>query len=64
MTSIDELIERMARSLTALAPDDARRFFHGTYLRTTEAVAAEIGRGGFWDGGWVEQWDVAFARCT
>jgi hypothetical protein len=61
MTLIDELIERMARGLTALAPDDARRFFHGTYLRTTEAVAAEIRRGGFGDGEWVEQWDVAFA---
>lgn len=61
MTSIDELIERMARSLTSLAPDDARRFFHGTYLRTTEAVAAEIERGGFGDGEWVAQWDVAFA---
>ena len=61
MTPIDELIERMARGLAALAPDDPRRFFHGTYLRTTKAVAAEIGRGGFGDGGWVEEWDVAFA---
>ena len=61
MSDIDELIARMKRGLVALAPDDARRFFHGTYMRTTEAVATEIERGGFGDGQWVEQWDVAFA---
>ena len=61
MSDIDDLIARMKQGLAALAPDDARRFFHGTYMRTTEAVAAEIGRGGFGDGPWVEHWDVAFA---
>ena len=61
MTPIDELVDRMSRGLAELAPDDARRFFHGTYLRTTEAVAAEIRRGGFRDSQWVENWDVAFA---
>jgi hypothetical protein len=40
---------------------DARRFFHGTYLRTTEAVAVEIDRGGFIDAAWLRAWDLAFA---
>jgi uncharacterized protein DUF5995 len=40
---------------------DARRFFHATYLRTTEAIAEEIDRGGFADGDWLRRWDVAFA---
>jgi hypothetical protein len=42
---------------------DARRFFHGTYLRTTEAVAQEVECGGFIDGEWVLAWDLAFATC-
>jgi hypothetical protein len=40
---------------------DQRRFFHATYLRTTEAVRAELSAGGFDDTAWVERWDVAFA---
>jgi hypothetical protein len=40
---------------------DARRFFHATYRRTTEAVANEIDRGGFADNGWATRWDIAFA---
>lgn len=43
------------------AAGDQRRYFHATYLRTTRAVAAEISRGGFADGDWVERWDVVFA---
>jgi hypothetical protein len=41
---------------------DPRRFFHATYLRTTEAVGAELAAGGFLDAAWVERWDVAFAE--
>jgi hypothetical protein len=40
---------------------DERRHFLATYLRTTRAVKAEIGRGGFVDGDWTERWDVVFA---
>ncbi|GAA0807829.1 DUF5995 family protein [Spirilliplanes yamanashiensis] len=60
MTDLDALLDRMRADLARLT--DARRFFHGTYLRTTEAVGAEIDRGGFADGGWVLRWDIAFAR--
>ncbi len=60
--TIDGLLGRMRRDLDRLtAQGDARRFFHGTYLRTTEAVAAEIDRGGFIDAAWLRQWDLAFA---
>lgn len=57
---LDALVARMESDLAELV--DARRFFHATYLRTTRAVAEEIGRGGFLDEEWVERWDVAFAR--
>src|SRR5262249_43756623 len=61
--SIDELLARMRQDLARLAAaGDARRFFHATYLRTTEAVAEEIGRGGFADNAWVSRWDLAFAE--
>ena len=43
------------------AAGDKRRYFHATYLRTTVAVAREIGGGGFADADWVERWDVVFA---
>jgi hypothetical protein len=59
---IDELIGRMDALLESLrAAGDQRRYFCATYLRTTVAVAGELGRGGFSDPGWVERWDVAFA---
>jgi Family of unknown function (DUF5995) len=59
---IEELIARMAALLEPLeAAGDKRRYFHATYLRTTIAVAAEIGCGGFADAEWVERWDVVFA---
>src|SRR5438132_9734399 len=60
--SIPGLVERMVADLDRLPADDARRFFHSTYLRTTRAVAEEIDRGGFLDGAWLERWDIAFAR--
>jgi hypothetical protein len=59
---IEELIARMTAQLESLrAAGDQRRYFHATYLRTTIAVAEEIGRGGFADAEWVERWDVVFA---
>ncbi|MFI5911656.1 DUF5995 family protein [Dactylosporangium sp. NPDC051541] len=60
--SIPALIERMTAAGGRLAAGDARRHFHGTYLRTTHAVAAEIDRGGFLDGPWLVRWDVVFAE--
>jgi hypothetical protein len=60
---IDDLLERMRADLSVLtAAGDARRFFHATYMRTTQAVADEIARGGFADGDWVRRWDLAFAE--
>lgn len=60
--SIDGLVARMRTDLTRMnATGDARRFFHATYLRTTEAVGAEIERGGFADAAWLGRWDIVFA---
>ena len=57
------MIEVMTEQLTPLRERrDPRRFFHATYLRTTEAVHAELSAGGFDDPAWVERWDVEFAR--
>jgi hypothetical protein len=56
------LIQRMAELLQTL--EDARdpgRFFLGTYLRTTRAVATTIEAGAFEDADWVARWDVDFA---
>jgi hypothetical protein len=56
------LVRRMEGLLEPLeASGDPGRFFLATYLRTTRAVAEELGRGGFRDPEWVERWDVAFA---
>jgi hypothetical protein len=56
------LLRRMEGLLEPLeASGDPGRFFLATYLRTTRAVAEELGRGGFRDPEWVERWDVAFA---
>jgi hypothetical protein len=61
--AIDELVARMEALQAPLeARKDARRYFHGTYLRTTRAVGAKLETGGFVDPPWVERWDVAFAR--
>jgi hypothetical protein len=60
--SITALVDRMESGLaTLVASQDARRFFHATYLRTTRAVAEEVDRGGFLDTAWLERWDVVFA---
>lgn len=53
------LLAQMRADLETLT--DARRFFHATYLRTTEAIADEIDRGGFTDNAWLGRWDIAFA---
>jgi hypothetical protein len=60
--SIAALITRMEADLAVLtASGDRRRYFHGTYLRTTRAVAEEIAAGRFEDAVWLERWDIAFA---
>jgi Family of unknown function (DUF5995) len=60
--TVDDLLARMRDDLDRLTREgDARRFFHGTYLRTTKAVVGEVERGGFADGEWVRAWDLAFA---
>ena len=51
----------MERLLDELPPEDARRAFHATYLRTTRAVGEALAAGAFEDADWVERWDVAFA---
>jgi hypothetical protein len=61
--AIEDLLARMRSDLAELEErTDARRFFHATYMRTTEAVAREIAAGGFRDPDWVSRWDLAFAR--
>ena len=56
------LIARMAELLQRLEDaGDPARFFLGTYLRTTRAVAAALDAGAFEDPAWVARWDVDFA---
>jgi hypothetical protein len=56
------LIVRMTDLLARLEDDgDPARFFLGTYLRTTRAVAAALDAGTFEDADWVARWDVDFA---
>src|SRR5260221_9236207 len=60
--ALGALVTRMKAQLAQLRERrDPRRFFHATYLRTTQAVGAELTAGGFLDAAWVERWDVAFA---
>jgi hypothetical protein len=59
--ALGALVTRMKAQLAPLRERrDPRRFFHATYLRTTQAVGAELAAGGFLDPAWVERWDVAF----
>lgn len=44
----------MEARLDGLAPADARRHFHTTYLRTTHAVEEEMRRDRFVDPAWVQ----------
>ena len=56
------LLARMTELLGSLEDDgDPARFFLGTYLRTTQAVAAALDAGTFEDVDWVARWDVDFA---
>ncbi|TFV86162.1 DUF5995 family protein [Blastococcus sp. CT_GayMR16] len=56
------LIARMAALQETLeSAGDPARFFLGTYLRTTRAVAAALDAGLFVDAEWVARWDVDFA---
>src|SRR5260221_8363537 len=60
--ALGALVTRMQAQLAPLRERrDPRRFFHATYLRTTQAVGAEVAAGGFLDAAWVERWDVALA---
>ncbi|HEY3563304.1 MAG TPA: DUF5995 family protein [Kribbella sp.] len=60
---IADVVARMQQRLDVL-PDALaqRRFFLGTYLRTTQAVGTAIDHARFEDPEWVEGWDVAFAE--
>ncbi|MDP9219637.1 MAG: DUF5995 family protein [Actinomycetota bacterium] len=60
---VAEVVARMQQRLDVLPPDLAyRKYFLGTYLRTTLAVGAAIDTGRFEDPAWVERWDVVFAE--
>jgi hypothetical protein len=60
--AVGDLLDRMERLRAGLEADGSpARHFLGTYLRTTRAVAAAIGTGGFEDPAWVERWDLDFA---
>lgn len=59
---IEDLISRMEALLEEMEKgNDPKRYFLGTYLRTTRAVSDELASGMFLDPAWVERWDVFFA---
>ena len=59
---IEDLISHMETLLGPMELEgDPKRYFLGTYLRTTRAVADELASGNFLDPAWVERWDVFFA---
>lgn len=60
---IADVVARMQNRLDTLPEELAhRRYFLGTYLRTTEAVGRAIEKARFEDPEWVELWDVKFAE--
>ena len=62
MDPVAGLVARMEALLDSVAAGrDPARFFLGTYLRTTRAVAEALGAGLFEDPAWVADWDVDFA---
>ena len=61
-TIADVLSTMQSRLETMPAGREPQAEFLGTYRRTTQAVAAAVVTGSFEDPGWVESWDVAFAR--
>jgi hypothetical protein len=59
---VADVLQRMERELAELEQSgDPARFFLGTYLRTTRAVAEALDGGTFEDPVWVAQLDVVFA---
>jgi hypothetical protein len=59
---VAELVRRMAALHAELVDEGApARFFLGTYLRTTRAVATALDAGAFEDREWVARLDVVFA---
>jgi hypothetical protein len=59
---IAAVLDRMQQVLDAIPADRPhRRFFAGTYLRTTRAVGDAVDQAFFEDPDWVERWDAAFA---
>jgi Family of unknown function (DUF5995) len=60
---VADVVAQMQQRLDALPSGLAqRRYFLGTYLRTTQAVGQAIDTGRFEDPAWVESWDVVFAE--
>ena len=60
---VADLLLRMEHQLAELEQSgDPARFFLGTYLRTTRAVAGALDGGTFEDPAWVAELDVDFAR--
>ena len=60
--AVAALVARMEALLAPMEDDgDPARYFLGTYLRTTRAVAAALSAGRFEDPSWVAAWDVDFA---
>ena len=54
---VEELVRRMDRLLRSLeAAGDPARFFLGTYLRTTRAVAGALDDRLFEDPAWMAEW--------
>ena len=59
---VQEVVARLQAVLGEFeAQADPRRFFCGTYLRVTEAVASELAANGFRDAPWMDRWDAVFA---
>jgi len=60
---VADVLVRMEQQLAELdRAGDPARFFLGTYLRTTRAVADALDDGTFEDPAWVAELDVAFAQ--
>ncbi len=61
--AVDSVVREMESRADGLSHEDQHlRRFLDTYERTTRAVGTAVDEGLFEDGGWVERWDVAFAR--
>lgn len=59
---IAAVLDRMQQVVDSIPADQPhRRFFAGTYLRTTRAVGDAVDQARFEDPDWVERWDAAFA---